>query len=262
MKENHKKEWEIVTMSRRRNKRGKKYGGSPTWITTFSDVMSLLLTFFILLYSMSNLDAQKFQEMTKSLQGVLSGLGYTEILEGQDSTMELPTEGEISAEDVLETSSLKDEIKEVYEKVSDYVEAEGLDAVVTVNYNKRGIFVDIKEAILFDSASPDIKASGVEVLKKIEGILKEFENEIVIEGHTDDVPMQSALYPSNWELSTGRSVSVARYLSEKGNIPPNRLSAVGYGEYKPIVPNTSEENRAINRRVNILIIFDEKSDKE
>lgn len=249
-------------MTRRRNKREKKSGGSAPWITTFSDIMSLLLTFFILLYSMSNLDAQKFQEMTKSLQGVLSGLGYTEILEGQDSTMELPTEGEISADDILETSSLKDEIKEVYEKVINYVEAEGLDADVTVNYNKRGIFVDIKEAILFDSASPNIKASGLEVLKKIEGILKEFENEIVIEGHTDDVPMQSPLYPSNWELSTARSVSVARYLSETGNIPPNRLSAVGYGEYKPIVPNTSEENRAINRRVNILIIFDEESDKE
>ena len=137
-------------MTRRRNKREKKAGGPAPWITTFSDVMSLLLTFFILLYSMSNLDAQKFQEMTKSLQGVLSGLGYTEILEGQDSTMELPTEGEISADDILETSSLKDEIKEVYEKVVDYVEAEGLDADVTVNYNKRGIFVDIKEAILFE----------------------------------------------------------------------------------------------------------------
>ncbi len=249
-------------MSRRRNKGKKEGGGSPGWMTTFSDLMSLLLTFFILLYSMSNIDSQKFEEMTKSLQGVLSGLGYTQVLEGQDSSMEIPEEDETAKDEVLETSTLEDEIQDVYEKVIDYVEAEGLDADVTVNYNKRGIFVDIKEAILFDLGSSGIKTSGLEVLKKIEGILQEFDNEIVIEGHTDDIPMQGGLYPSNWELSTARSVSVVRYLSETGNIGQNRLSAVGYGEYKPIVPNINEKNRAINRRVNILIIFDEESDKE
>ena len=82
----------------------------------------------------------------------------------------------------------------------------------------------------------------------------------MIEGYTDDVPMASGVYDTNWELSTARAVSVVRYLVEEENIDPNRLSAVGYGEYRPIVPNDSVENRAKNRRVNILIIFDEESD--
>lgn len=250
-------------MSRRRKKDKKSEGrGSPGWITTFSDLMSLLLTFFILLYSMSNIDAQKFKDMSMSLQGVLSGMGYTQVIEGPDSDMEIPIDNESPPDENLESSTLMQEIQEVYEKVLDYVEKEGLDADVTVNFNKRGIYVDIKEAILFDSGSSKIKDSGLLVLNKIEGILKEFDNEILIEGHTDDVPMKSAVYPSNWELSTGRSVAVLRYLSEIGNIPPGRLAATGFGEYRPIVPNTDEKNRAINRRVNILIIFDEESDKE
>lgn len=248
-------------MSRRRKKDKPQGSGSPGWMTTFSDLMSLLLTFFILLYSMSNIDAVKFENMTKSLQGVLSGLGYTEVLEGQSNEVQVPLEDDKSLEADIDNSALMEEIQEVYEKVLAYVEAEGLDADVSVNFNKRGIFVDIKEAILFDSGSAKIKDSGLLVLKKVEGILSEFDNEILIEGHTDNVPMRSALYPSNWELSTGRSVSVVRYLSEIGNIPSTRLAAMGYGEHKPIVPNTNEENKAVNRRVNILIIFDEESDK-
>lgn len=250
-------------MSRRRDKGKKEGGGSPGWMTTFSDLMSLLLTFFILLYSMSNIDAQKFKDMSLSLQGVLSGLGYTQVLEGENNEMEIPIDNETPLDQSeIDSSALMQKIQEVYKKVLDYVDEQGLDADVTVNYNKRGIFVDIKEAILFDSGSAKIKASGLVVLKKIEGILKEFDNEIVIEGHTDDVPMENALYASNWELSMSRSVAVVRYLSETGNIPAKRLSATGYGEYKPIVPNIDEKNRSINRRVNILIIFDEKSDKE
>lgn len=247
----------------RRNKRGqKKEKGTPGWMTTFSDLMSLLLTFFILLYSMSNIDAQKFQDMSESLQGVLSGLGYTQVIEGQNSTMEVPIDNDTSIEENVEISTAIDEIQEVYEKVLNYVEVEGLDADVTVNYNTKGIYVDIKEAILFDSGSNEIKDTGLLVLEKIEGILNEFDNEIVIEGHTDNVPMNNALFASNWELSTGRSVAVLRYLTEEGDIAPTRISATGYGEHKPIVENTNPENRAINRRVNILIIFDEESDKE
>lgn len=249
-------------MSRRRNKDKKGKKGTPGWMITFSDLMSLLLTFFILLYSMSNIDAKKFEDMSQSLQGVLSGLGYTQVIEGQNSSMEIPLDDETALDDEIETSTIMEEIQEVYNKVLNYVEVEGLDADVTVNYNKRGIFVDIKEAILFDPGSAEIKESGLLVLEKIEGILNEFDNEIVVEGHTDDVPMNSALFPSNWELSTGRSVSVLRYLSEEGNIPAEKISATGYGEHRPMVENTNAENRAINRRVNILIIFDEESDKE
>lgn len=247
-------------MTRKRFKReDNKNKGSPPWITTFSDMMSLLLTFFILLYSMSSIDAIKFKNISQSLQGVLSGLGYTKIVEGPSKDMELPSDTETPIGDDTDSTIIQD-ILEVYNLVLDYVDSQGLDANVTVDMDKRGVFVDIKEAILFESGSAEIKEDGLNVLERLKGIFNDFDNEIVIEGYTDDVPMRSPQFASNWELSTGRAVAVLRYLAEKGGIAPTRLAATGYGEYRPIVPNDSVANRASNRRVNILIIFDEESD--
>lgn len=244
-------------MSRRKfNREEKASGGAPGWMTTFSDMMSLLLTFFILLYSMSNINAEKFKNISQSLQGVLSGLGYTNVMETPENSP-LPSDDIIDIDGSKDMRNIQEGIFLMHEKVADYISQEGLDAKVSVRMNKRGVFVDVKEAILFDPGSAKIKEGGIQVLKKLEGLINEFENEIVIEGHTDDVPMNTALYPSNWELSTARAVAVLRYLSEGADVDPKRLSASGYGEYRPLVPNNSVENRASNRRVHILIIFDE-----
>ena len=231
-------------------------GGSPGWITTFSDLMSLLLTFFILLYSTANVDEEKFQQISGSIQNVLSGVGGGGILEYYRTVPEVIDDDVL---DMLNKEGIQDGILGMHNKVLDYVTNEDMDKEVTVNMNKRGVFVDIKEAILFDPGSAKIKDGGLDVLEKLEPLLNEFENDIVIEGYTDDVPMNSTIYPSNWELSTARAVAVLRDLSETRGINPERLSAVGYGEYKPIVANDSAENRAANRRVNILIIFEEES---
>lgn len=244
-------------INRKKNKK-KEEGRAPSWITTFSDLMSLLLTFFILLYSMSTVDAEKFKQMSISLQGVLSNLGHTSVVDPVIDG-EGPSEDILDFDDIDNLLDVDDKILAMYDMVSEYVSEEGLDAKVSVDMDKRGVFVDIKEAILFDSGSARIKESGHEVLKKIEGLVNNFDNDLVIEGHTDDVPSNTALYPSNWELSTARAVSVLRYLSEEENVDPKRLTATGYGEYRPIEPNNSKENRAANRRVNILIIFDEES---
>lgn len=236
-------------------------GGAPGWLTTFSDLMSLLLTFFILLYSMSTIDVEKFKNITQSLQAVLSGVGSISIIDGGSSS------SNISIDDLLDTYNddiegliVPDKVREMYDKVNEYVSHMNLDAKVTVTANKRGVFVDIKEAILFEPGKAELKNSGILVLNELEGLINNFDNELVIEGHTDNIPMKSNLYPSNWELSTARAVTVVRYLSEIENVKPNRLSAVGYGEYRPISPNDTTENRSGNRRVNILIIINEEGE--
>lgn len=246
-------------MSRRGFKKKDSGGGAPGWITTFSDLMSLLLTFFILLYSMSNVDATKFKSVSDSLQSILSGLGQTTIIEGQGSDIIL-NQGENELDNLIRDATVREEIIEMYDKVQEYVLTEELNAKVSVTMNRRGVFVDIKEAILFEPGSASIKETGIIVLKQLEGLINDFENDIVVEGHTDNVPMNTIFYPSNWELSTGRAVSVVRFLSEGEKVDPKRLSAIGYSEYRPIASNDNRENRAINRRVNILIIFDEESD--
>ncbi|MDR7869591.1 MAG: flagellar motor protein MotB [Tissierellaceae bacterium] len=234
-------------MSRRRRRQTENSGGGgPAWITTFSDLMSLLLTFFILLFSMSSISADKFDNVATSFQSVLSGSNNNSILNNQDTIVEF-------SEELMRN-------EQMYNKVSEYLENENLGSNVSVSMNTKGVFVEMKDAILFEPGSASLKPEGIEVLKQLKGLINDFDNELVIEGYTDDVPMSSPRYPTNWELSTARAVSVVRHLAEVENIDPKRLSAVGYGEYSPIVPNDSIENRASNRRVNILIIFDEESD--
>ena len=245
-----------------RNKDKKTGGGSPGWMATFSDLMTLLLTFFILLYSMSTIDAVKFRNISYSLQAVLMGEGRPQITEGQKNETPIPLdENKQQSEEPIE-SDVKDEILQMYQTVKEYVEQEQLQAQVSIAIHKTGVYIDIKDIILFESGKADIKNGGKDVLDKLVGLFNEFNNEIVIEGRTDDVPSNTLFYPTNWELSTARAVSVVRYLSETKGLSPSRLSAVGYGEYRPIVPNDSVENRAQNRRVNILIIVDEESGEE
>ncbi|MGI6383466.1 MAG: flagellar motor protein MotB [Tissierellaceae bacterium] len=221
-------------------------GGAPKWMVTYSDMMSLLLTFFILLFSMSTISSDKFDNIMSSFQNILSGSKSDSILYDGDNLIDLH-------EELIQT-------EEMYDKVSDYLEDQDLGSDVSVSMDSKGIFVEMKDAILFESGRAELKPEGIEVLKKLEGLISDFDNELVIEGHTDNVPMTSGRFPSNWELSTARAVTVVRYLSESLDIDPGRLSAVGYGEYRPIKPNDTAENRAANRRVNILIIFNEESE--
>lgn len=236
-------------MSRKSFGKKKDSGGGASWMTTFSDLMSLLLTFFILLYSMSNVDSEKFDNVSHSIQGALGGTG---ILENGGQVLVSQ-----KADGTLEIEETSNELQEMHKKVSTYVDENGLDKEVDVNINEKGIYFDIKEAILFDSGSAEIKPSGMEVLKKLTSLVKGMDNDIVVEGHTDNVPIHNSQYSSNWDLSTARAVSVVKYFTETEHITPGRMSAVGYGEYKPMLENTSPENKRANRRVNLLIMFNE-----
>lgn len=251
-------------MSReRRPKKTEEQGsaGAPAWMATFSDMMTLLLTFFILLYSISSLDAVKFKEISQSLQSVLSGQTSNTIIEEQGPNDELPLDNPTydREEDDLDPQ-VTDSTLEMYNQVKEYVATEGLEAEVTVSLNKSGIFVNIREAILFEPGEAVIKDGGRDLLGNLEGLFLQFENEIVVEGHTDNVPQYSVRYPTNWELSSGRALAVVRYLSEEKSIPGTRLSAVGYSQYRPIAPNDTDANRALNRRVNLLIIMEDSEE--
>src|SRR5690554_2844549 len=181
--------------SRKRQRKTKESpsSGSPLWMTTFSDMVTLLLTFFILLYSMSSLDAQKFQAIANSLQSVLSGSSGNSVIElpGPDSEIPLEDSEHVEGKDPMDPTISESTLK-MYDQVKEYVDKEGLQAEVTVNLNKSGVFVNINEAILFDPGKADIKESGKVILSNLEGLFLTFENEVVVEGHTDNVPHNSS----------------------------------------------------------------------
>lgn len=218
-------------------------------MTTFSDLMSLLLTFFILLYSMSSVSAEKFEAAAKSMQSAFGG---------GESMIEGSTVVDIETEKITEKSeeTIDPELVKMYNEVVAFLEMKEMTSQASVEYDQDGIYVNIQESILFGSGSAIIADSGKNTLNGLGELIQQFDNAVVIEGYTDNVPMNNNNFSSNWELSTGRALSVLRYLSEERNVDPTRLAAKGYGEYHPIVPNDSESNKAKNRRVNIVLVYD------
>lgn len=246
-------------MSRLRKKDSGGGAGSPAWMATMADLMQLLLTFFILLFSMSNVDQVKFASVATSVQEAFIGYGGKSIIiEGYEGENINQVRDGIIMDDKSVLEEIPQEVVEMYERVGEFLAENNFNADISVSMNSSGVYVDIKDAILFDSGSAKLKDSGLDILRSLKGLIQDFDNDIVIEGHTDNVKSTMPQYPTNWELSTARAVSVVRYLVEVEGVNPGRLSARGYGEYSPIGPNDTSENRALNRRVNMFIVFDKE----
>ncbi|HHV17302.1 MAG TPA: OmpA family protein, partial [Thermoanaerobacterales bacterium] len=133
---------------------------------------------------------------------------------------------------------------------------------IQVNLDERGLLIRFVEGVLFDSGKANIKNDARAILDKLAPLLIESHRQIRIEGHTDNLPINTREFPSNWELSTARAVNVIKYMIEEHNFSPYILSAAGYGEYRPVAPNDSVKNRALNRRVDIIILKSTSEAKE
>jgi Flagellar motor protein len=129
-----------------------------------------------------------------------------------------------------------------------------LNTSIETRIDMRGLVITLNNAILFESGSAEVKEKNRKVLLEIADGIRNINNYIRIEGHTDNIPIHSGIYPSNWELSTARAASVVRLFIEQGNISPDKLEAVGYGEYKPVANNSSNDSRAKNRRIEVIIL--------
>ena len=210
-----------------------------SWIDTYADTITLLLTFFILLYSISIVDSQKLRELSQALQNSLSGSSeITNIEDVKD----------------LKIQTGNSNYEDLSEKLNKIIEKNGLTEVIKIREEDRGIVLQLDETILFDSGRADLKDYSREVLETITTIITNTDNDVLVEGNTDDVPMNNERFASNWELSTARAVSVVRYFVETKNLNPTRFAVKGYGQYKPLVDNSTPENKTINRRVDILIV--------
>ncbi|WP_032121963.1 flagellar motor protein MotB [Clostridium amazonitimonense] len=228
------------------------------WIATYSDTITLLLTFFILLYSFSSVDQQKLKQISTALQSVLNGNGGVTILEFNTTSGNAPIVGESTEQEINE--NLPNE-ENMYNKVKEFIDENNLSSTVQITQDERGIIIQLRDNILFESAKADIREDSKVILDKINSLINTFPNAIIVEGHTDNLPINTFKFESNWELSTTRAVNVVRYFVETKGQNPARFSAAGYGEYQPMAPNDSNENRAKNRRVNILIVATEKEKK-
>ncbi|MEN2467047.1 flagellar motor protein MotS [Ornithinibacillus sp. JPR2-1] len=252
-------------MKRREGRKNVKKG-APKWMVTYSDMVTLILVFFILLFSMSQIDAVKFEAISESFKNRMIFDFFPSPVPMDNPTENTSTEekGQTTNEFDMpvnddkkskpDSDTAEDSLSNLMDEVEAYLDEHSLNHVISANRSERGVELVLQDSILFDSGEADILPSAQPFLTKVGNLLSQINNDIKVEGHTDDVPMSSYRYPSNWELSGARASSVVRLLVEENNLDEDRFSIAGYSDTKPLVPNDSASNRSKNRRVEIVIL--------
>lgn len=234
------------------------------WLLPYSDLMTLLLALFIVLFATSSTDASKFQAMSEAFREVF--MGGTGILEYTATTPmnELPhppvlTEEELKEKvnEFLEDSAAEEmeNLKELQSQVEKYIEEKGLSLSLQTKLTEKGLLVTISDLALFESGSATVRKDAVTIAHEISELLvTDPSREIMITGHTDNIPISTSQFQSNWELSAVRSINFLKIVLENKKHNPIHFSAIGYGEYRPVDTNKTVEGRKNNRRVEVLIL--------
>ena len=215
-------------------------GGAPAWMVTYSDMVTLLLTFFVLLLSMARLDKVLFRDAAGSLRGAFGVMNSTQ-------------NNEVAVPKIIEFSPIDDDyVARVYKRVQTHMKRLKLDRDIELVKDRGAVILRVKDSILFDSGSVVVKPESHQVLQKISQLVKPLPFGLRIEGHTDNVPPTRGNL-TNWDISMMRSVNVLKFFVQENIFPLHRMSAVGYGAQKPVVPNDSPEQMALNRRVEFVM---------
>lgn len=217
---------------RKKNLFEESSGDQEPWLVTYGDMMTLLMTFFVLLFSMSTIDPVKLEQFSDSVGQALG----------------------------KKTKTKKYSLAEIYSDVVKVIEEENLQEQIQVETSERGVAIKIPSEISFGIGSADLNPRIYPILNKFEDMMKKSTYPIAIEGHTDNIPIRSAMFPSNWELSAARAAQVVRYYIARG-ISPERFQAIGYADTRPRAPgatvaeaNATSERMAMNRRVEIFFL--------
>ena len=261
--------------------------GAPAWQSTFADLMNLLLCFFVLLFSMSTVDAQKFEEIAASFsntfsifsaggssfeEGMLISNGISQLnnldkyINNTGAAAEKSAERNDMEKDKNDSDRAEEEVmdaaealqmeasEELAEKFTEAMEEQGLDKDVDINFTSQYVQLTLKGSILFDSGESELKQDALPIISKIAMILERYASSTIeIEGHTDNVPIHTSKYESNDVLSDYRALAMFNYLVENTTLNPAQIKHSGRGEYMPVADNSTPEGRAKNRRIEIKI---------
>ncbi|WP_313582748.1 OmpA/MotB family protein [Lacrimispora sp.] len=248
-------------MSKEREHVHQEEEAGEAWLLPYSDLMTLLLAVFIVLFAVSKIDSEKAQQISQQFAGsmmdknyaagVASGTGSGGTGAPAGSPLNIETQSEL--ESFLGEYELK-KLEHIKTELDTKLHNHGMDQSVSTMIDMRGLVIRLNNAIFFDSGSAEIKKQSEDTLVEVAGILNTIDNYIRVEGHTDNVPIKHSNYPSNWELSTARAVNVVKIFINKCNFSPDKLIAVGYGEFKPVADNSTPEGRAQNRRIDIIVL--------
>jgi len=245
-------------MRKKKQRQRKVQKIDESWLLLYSDMLTLLVALFIVLFAMSEIDVQKYKELARIFKGELSSNQAIALHDGGDGE-DMPVEagGDDEPEEDASDDSKQEltALKELQTAINTYIAENNLANMLGTKLTDEGLMIKILNDITFDSGSAVVKRDGREVAKEMSKLLNtDPPRQIVISGHTDDVPINNDKFGSNWELSVMRAVNFMGLILNNDDLDPTQFSAKGFGEFQPVAPNTSEENRAKNRRVEVLVM--------
>lgn len=235
-----------------RKKREEEGENLERWLVSYADFITLLFAFFVVMYAISSVNEVKYRAVMQSVNSAFRSDNAVTIVipEAQSPTPVTPIPNKKKAVEMRKEKERMTQIgRDLMDVFSSYVE----DGTVKVVQSARGVNVEISASVLFSSADAKLSKQSEDILRGVARLLKDEPNEIQVEGFTDNMPINSAQYPSNWELSSARASSVIRLFIEQG-VPANRMVAIGRGENSPIEDNSTPEGRAKNRRISLTVL--------
>lgn len=216
---------------------------APFWMTTFSDMMTLLMVFFVLIVSMSEIKVKRFEEALTYFQGGRGVLMQQSVMQNTVQTQE-----------TLHLNRLR---AERFERLNEYLREKGLQDKVQVSLRPDGVHTVITDSVMFNTGEARIIEPARTILALLAGVIDDDVEAVAVEGHTDSRPIRTRRYPTNWELSAARAAAVVRFLQQQEDVlDPKQYVALGYGEHRPVATNATPAGRASNRRVEILFSWE------
>jgi len=230
-------------------------GHDERWLVSYADFITLLMVLFVILYSMSKVDVEKYKLLADSMRSAFSMGGAAQIVDGQiNQAGGMSEDGTAKPIIVPGIPEGPTQSEEVAGQLTSMLSSQNLGSEVSVQTNVEGVLISLSERLVFAEGDTELPPEALQVLDTIVEMLRPISNKVRLVGHTNDTPSSNPSYPNNWELSLARATSVVRYMIDAG-IEPERFIVSGQGEYAPIFPNDTPEHKALNARVEIIIIY-------
>lgn len=248
-------------------KEPEKHVNHERWLVSYADFITLLFAVFVVLYAMGQSDKKKVEEVMQSLKesfGMVNA-GATapkvnvipskalSVIPSLKPEMSIAPSGR-QRSGLTKSHAEEKDFRQIKASVEAYLIKQGAQNKVALEITRRGLIVSLKEAGFFNSGQANIKPEAYDLINTISEVMTQYNNPLRVEGHTDNVPINSAQFPSNWELSTARATNGLKYLLKNFDVDPDKISATGYAEFRPIADNATSEGRAKNRRVDLVML--------
>ena len=251
-------------------KEPEKHANHERWLVSYADFITLLFAVFVVLYAMGQSDKKKVEEVMKSIQESfgMANAGATapkiNVIASQQITVIPAIKPEMKTAPMDrsqsgrgKTRAEEKDFRQIKAAIEAYLVRQGAKDKVSLEITRRGLIVSLKEVGFFASGQAEIKPEAYELINTIAEAVTQYNNPLRLEGHTDNIPISTAQFPSNWELSTARATHALKYLMKHFDTEANKISATGYAEFRPLADNTTPEGRAKNRRVDLVMVSSE-----